>query len=337
MLRFLVLLLCILTNSWWPAASVAAETKAKSAAEARDGKAEARDRQRALSGVKSWAIQLRYLDRAALAAAPVDMAVIDHAPHPKKDIELPFSRKDIEPLKVKPDGTRRIVLAYLSVGEAERYRYYWKPEWDTAETRPQWLGAENPKWPGDYAVDFSSPEWQAIIFGTPGSFLDRIIAAGFDGIFLDRVDAFQDVEDTKPGAEDAMMGFVTRLADHARRANPKFIVLMQNAEELAKSKPLLARLDAIAKEDLLFGHDNSDAENSEQMVQDSIGYLRRAKRAGLKVFVLEYAGKPEKVAAARGVAEREGFVIHFTERLLGTLSLDGAARADGANPRKTAE
>ena len=139
-----------------------------------------------------------------------------------------------------------------------------------SETRPQWLGVENPKWPGDYQIRFTDPEWQAVIFGTPDSYLDRIIAAGFDGVYLDRVDAYQDVEDTMPGAEDAMSGFVQRLADHARRRNPDFLIVMQNAEELAASKSFLLHLDGVAKEDLLFGRDNRDVPNPPLMVRDSI-------------------------------------------------------------------
>jgi cysteinyl-tRNA synthetase, unknown class len=283
-------------------------------------KSDSDTRRAAMSAVKNWAIQLRYLDRATLAAAPYDLVVIDHAPHPQKDVEIPFTAAEISPLKVKPDGTRRIVLAYLSIGEAERYRFYWQPAWDVAATRPKWLGLENPRWPGDYAVEFADPDWQAVIFGSPESFLDRIIRAGFDGVFLDRADAFQDVEETDPGAEDAMSGFIQRLADHAHRSNPNFLVVMQNAEELVKSKSLLTRLDGIAKEDLQFGIANSDAENPPQMVRDTVNNLRKAKRAGLKVLVLEYARTTEAIAATQQLAKREGFVLHITDRMLGVLS-----------------
>ena len=285
-------------------------------------KNEARARRAVMADVKSWAIQLRFLNRTSLSAAPVDLIVIDHAPHPEKDVEIPFTREEIAPLKLKPDGHRRIVLAYLSVGEAERYRYYWKPAWDVAGTRPQWLGPENPKWPGDFQVRFADPDWQAIIFGAQVSYLDSIIAAGFDGVYLDRVDAFQDVEETIPGAEDAMIGFVQRLSDHARRANPKFLVVMQNAEELANSKSLLSHIDGLSKEDLQFGFDDGDAPNPPQMVSDSIAYLRKAKRSGVKVLVLEYAATPERIATAQTLSRREGFLLHTTVRMLDTLSVD---------------
>jgi cysteinyl-tRNA synthetase len=281
-----------------------------------------RTRREALAGVKSWAIQLRYLNRAEIAAAPIDLIVIDHAPHPKKDVEIPFAPNDLTPLKTKANGGRRIVLAYLSIGEAERYRYYWNPAWDAAETRPGWLGVENPQWPGDYQVAFANPDWQSIIFGTPQSYLDRIIAAGFDGVYLDRVDAYQDVEQTMPGAEDAMLGFVSRLADHARRLNPQFLIVLQNAEELLRFSALRQRLDGFAKEDFAFGHNNSTMANPPEMIRETLQHLRKARKSGITVFTLEYVDDVDKARNARKLAARENFLLHITERLLGRLSLD---------------
>jgi cysteinyl-tRNA synthetase, unknown class len=295
-------------------------------------KADTQRRRATMSNVKSWAIQLRFLDRATVASAPNDLVVIDHAPHPTNDVEIPFTPEQIAPLKIKADGSRRIVLAYLSIGEAERYRYYWQRAWDAPETRPKWLGDENPRWPGDYAVHFADPDWQAIIFGAQESYLDRIVRAGFDGIYLDRVDAFQDVEETTPGAEDAMIGFVQRLADHAHRLNPNFFVVMQNAEELANSKSLLSRLDAIAKEDLLYGVDNGEGANPTQMVLDTVNNLRKARRAGLKIFVLEYVRAADAIARAQDLAKREGFVLHFTDRMLGVLSPQSPAPSASEAP-----
>lgn len=318
------ILIALAVASLFPGVSAEAASQARppalAVAEAAAAKAASQSRRAAMAAVKTWAIQLRYLDRMALAASPFDLVVIDHAPHPKKDIEIPFTRTDIEPLKRKADGSRRIVLAYLSMGEAERYRYYWQPQWDVAETRPKWLGTENPKWAGNYQVQFADPDWQSVIFGAQTSVLDNIIAAGFDGVYLDRVDAFQDVEETMAGAEDAMTGFVQRLADHAHRINPDFLIIMQNAEELAKSKSLLARLDGIAKEDLLYGFDNGENPNPPQMVADTVSNLRKAKRAGLKVLALEYARTADAIAATQKLAGREDFVLHITDRMLGVLS-----------------
>jgi len=63
-------------------------------------------------------------------------------------------------------------------------------------------------------------------------------------------------------------------------------------------------------------------------VRETLQHLRRAKRAGLSVLTLEYTTQPEKTASARHVADREGFVLHVTDRMLGQLSLEKAAPAE---------
>jgi cysteinyl-tRNA synthetase len=89
----------------------------------------------------------------------------------------------------KPGGADRIVLCYMSIGEAEDYRWYWQPSWETDP--PGWLGPENPDWPGNYLVEYWDPGWQAIIYGSSDAYLDRILDAGFDGVYLDKIDAFE--------------------------------------------------------------------------------------------------------------------------------------------------
>ncbi|MEZ5900544.1 MAG: endo alpha-1,4 polygalactosaminidase [Hyphomicrobiaceae bacterium] len=279
-----------------------------------------------LATVHTWAVQFRHLDAAQIQGSQFDMIVVDHAPHPDQSTETPFSRKQVEALKHKADGGRRLVIAYLSIGEAESYRYYWKPEWQSSETRPSWLGAENPEWPGNYLVTFTDPEWQSIIFGTPNSYLDHIMAAGFDGVYLDRADAFQDEGHDTAETEDAMVSYLLRLADHAHRKDPGFLVIMQNAEELVRFAALRERLDGLAKEDLLYGGQNNSAEpNSPEMVRDSLAYLRKARRAGLSIFLLSYVNEAAKVEHVQKVARREGFRLYLAERLLDRLNLGGGA------------
>ena len=103
-----------------------------------------------------------------------------------------FTASEIEELRAKANGGRSLVIAYLSIGEAEDYRYYWQSGWKTGN--PSWLGAENPDWPGNYTVKYWDPEWQAIILGNEDSYMKKILDAGFDGVYLDRIDAFETFE-----------------------------------------------------------------------------------------------------------------------------------------------
>ena len=45
--------------------------------------------------------------------------------------DTPLMKNDVDLLKTKPQGGKRLVLAYMSIGEAADYRPYWKNEWNT--------------------------------------------------------------------------------------------------------------------------------------------------------------------------------------------------------------
>ncbi len=104
-----------------------------------------------------------------------------------------LSAKEVGDLKKKSSGKRRIVLSYLSIGEAEDYRYYWHSEWK--RNPPAFLGKENSEWKGNFKVKYWMQEWKEIICGRNdgtgfgNSYLKKIIDSGFDGVYLDILDA----------------------------------------------------------------------------------------------------------------------------------------------------
>jgi len=105
----------------------------------------------------------------------------------------PYSSSMIEQLKTKSNGAKRLVISYMSIGEAEDYRFYWQSLW--SEETPTWLDEENKNWPGNFKVKYWEKQWQNIIFGNNDSYLDRILATGFDGVYLDIIDAFYHFEE----------------------------------------------------------------------------------------------------------------------------------------------
>ena len=105
-----------------------------------------------------------------------------------------LSSADITSLKTKSGGGSRLVICYMSIGEAENYRYYWQSGWHYGN--PSWLDLRNPSWPGNFKVRYWDLAWQAIIYGdvqTNGhdSYTKQILDAGFDGVYLDIIDAFE--------------------------------------------------------------------------------------------------------------------------------------------------
>jgi len=106
---------------------------------------------------------------------------------------IPLTKDDVHRLQKKPNGARRLVIAYMSVGEAEDYRYYWKAGWE--KLKPQFLEQENKLWKGNYKVRYWDTQWHEILYGNGNeelfgdSYLGRVIAAGFDGVYMDVLDA----------------------------------------------------------------------------------------------------------------------------------------------------
>jgi len=121
----------------------------------------------------------------SISTSDYDLLIIDPF-FSRKDI---LSDSEITLLKKRSNGGKRLVVAYISIGEAENYRYYWKKEWEIYP--PDWLAEENTDWKGNFKVRYWETDWQIIIFGIPGAYLDRIIEAGFDGVYLDGIDSFE--------------------------------------------------------------------------------------------------------------------------------------------------
>jgi len=99
-----------------------------------------------------------------------------------------LSAEDLEALRFKKNGGKRLLICYMSIGEAEDYRFYWQEDWSMRP--PSFLCDENPEWEGNFKVKYWYPSWQKIIYG-PDGYLSKIIASGFDGVYLDIIDAFE--------------------------------------------------------------------------------------------------------------------------------------------------
>ncbi len=285
-----------------------------------------------LGAAKTWGYQLRITDLAPLYGSDPDLLVIDHGLAARRDGKLLFDADEIARLKVRADGRRRIVLSYLSIGEAEQYRFYWQAAWCSRATAPRWVGAVNPNWPGNYPVRFWEPEWQALLLDGTESYLARIQAQGFDGIYLDRTDVWSEWTQERSSAERDMITFLQRIAKAARARDPGFLVVMQNAEELLAHRAVRRVLDGVAKEDLLHGINFTEAANDIETVNDALTHLKRGRADGLPVFAVEYLADPQLVDAARRRLEGFGFVPTFAPRLLDSLAAVPPAPREAPRP-----
>lgn len=199
------------------------------------------------SRVNDFLYQLQDLNLTAIGSTACDLVIIDYSADGLEGGA--FSRREISRLRNSVGG-QKIVLAYMSIGEAEDYRLYWQGAWDDSVS--SWVSEENPNWPGNYKVRYWTPEWQSIIF----RYVDGLLDAGLDGAYLDIIDAYEFFEDRgRHTATQDMADFVAAIADYARASDPGFLIFPQNAPQLAALVPeYLDTVDGIGQEDIYFGY-----------------------------------------------------------------------------------
>lgn len=283
-----------------------------------------------LAAARSWGYQLQDIDAARLKRSSYDVLVVDAG---SGDGAWGLSRRQIRDLKSKLDGTRRIVLAYINIGEAEDYRYYWNKDWE--KHPPPWMGSENCRWRGDHRVRHWMPAWQDIIFGAPNSYLGRLIAAGYDGVYLDRTDIYYHWRATRWQAAAEMVDFVIRLSAWAKHRRDGFLVVPQNAEELLSEPRYTAAIDAIGKEDMFYGDHGNDVENAPERIARAERNFAPAHAAKLPVFTVEYARAPTNKEKSRARHDALGFTLYLGPRSLAYLGQDGPPHPEDTDTEST--
>ena len=237
------------------------------------------------------------------------------------------SAEVIPALKNSPGG-EKIVLCYMSIGQAENYRWYWQANWP--QNPPDWLDKADTTWAGDYWVKYWYPEWQQIIYGSPESYIDRIIDLGFDGAYLDRVDAYQYyLERGRESAAREMVAFILNFTKYAREKKPGFGIFPQNAEELGILYPkYLQQMNGIGVEDLYYGYPRDHEPSPADRTAEREAILDQWVAAGKLVLTIDYTARPEQIADAYGRALAHGYVPYVTDRSLGRLRINPGFEPD---------
>jgi cysteinyl-tRNA synthetase len=205
-----------------------------------------------LSAIQSWAIQLQGADINELVASSYDAVVIDYS-RDGTDAGA-YSYNEIE--QVRNSG--KTVLAYMSLGEASDFRFYWNG-WK--EGNPSYIGPPNENYPGVHKVLYWKRGWWNQVIRP---YLDRILDAGFDGVCLDGIDAYwfwytQGYDPVE--SADRMARLVRKVAQYARdRAGEDFAVCPNNGLAMLDDASVewrdnyVADIDAVVVESVFYNY-----------------------------------------------------------------------------------
>lgn len=128
-------------------------------------------------------LRTKYMFMKAIAATNFDMITIDLFYN-----DVPLTPAEVAKLKIKANGGKRLIISYVNIGAAENYRYYWKKNWQIND--PAWIKKRYAGYDEEFYVQFWHEDWKKIIYGNPDSYIKKIVDAGFDGAFLDNVEAY---------------------------------------------------------------------------------------------------------------------------------------------------
>ncbi len=256
-----------------------------------------------LADIESWGYQLQNVNVSEIANAPFDIVVIDYSKDGTN--ATAWSETQVEQM-----SNNKLVVSYISIGEAEDYRYYWNDSWKT--NPPEWLDQENPNWEGNFKVKYWMAGWQSIIF----DYLQIILNQGFDGIYLDIIDAYEYYEDQ--GVDNAatlMINWVKAIANFTRSQNADFLIIPQNGEGLLENETYRDTINGIGIEDLFF---TGNEKNSDAVINNRLSFLKLLPEEK-KVLVVDYISDASLQKEFRNLCMENGFIPYSTVRSLDTL------------------
>lgn len=218
----------------------------------------------------SWAYYLKDPVLLAIETAPFSLFVID-----VENENTVFTKEQISKLQ----KTKK-VFAYLSLGDAEDYRSYWKPLWN--QKKPKWLGNEHPLWKGNFSVqDLLNKEWLEITKQQ----LDNVISVGYDGIVISGL-----------GLPDSNK-FLTKIQEYLKSKKSSLKVYVQDYIYVDSKL-----IDGVVKQGLIYNIDGSSSKATQQELKELLKYKNEKK----EILVVEYV-TGEKWEQAKKIIQKYEF------------------------------
>ena len=184
-----------------------------------------------------------------------------------------------------------------------------------------------------------NPQWQSVIFGSDAAYLDQIVAQGFDGVYLDVIDAFEfwgpDGNNERPTAAQDMVDFVKAIGNYARvtKGKSNFQVFPQNGSQLSTVDPTyITTINGIGAEDTwTIGNGRQTKYDTEHVT----AWLDLFRDAGRTVLAIDYPTTTTRIDDFYSRAEARGYVPYNPPRALDRYVVNPAHPPPPAGPTVT--
>jgi cysteinyl-tRNA synthetase, unknown class len=264
----------------------------------------------AWDAVNSWGIQYHGFTSSSVGEidnADVDVVVLGRFDSVGKE----WQAGDVNKLAKK-----KWVFSYIAVGQAQTIEWYWQSGWGVGN--PSWMLSAS-EYGGTYNVAYWDAAWQNIVFAS----IDRIIADGFDGVFLDQSDPYWN--NSFPKGSTPISTFSARSRDlvcniynHAQSTKPGFKIFVNGGANQydAFGSSYADCLDATAGEHLWYlGTGKPDTTGYPPY---TIPVLQRLAQAGKKVFTFDYTTSTSEINTVLNASRSKGFIPTITDASIST-------------------
>ena len=240
---------------------------------------------------------------------------IDYTPEDMEKLKK-FDIIMIEPYNMKKEWLKElktagvVIIAYISVGEADNERRYWK-NWQPTEKaynidsiprtkidqKDSIFIGPDPGWPGSYFVDATNEQWQKIILEQE---IPYILALGdglYDGLVMDLIDVVDEYEGL-PREQEMRAGMVELIKKIKQKYPDKIIIPNRGFGILEEMGPYI---DAFKFEELTLKYNNipgqadfekyntqldsSGNHQNQEQIDQAVNFAKKYNRP---IFVLDH-------------------------------------------------
>ena len=204
---------------------------------------------------------------------------------------------------------RKTVIGYISLGEVESYREYYKDV-----EKQGILFEKNPNWPDSRFVDVRDLRWTKRVVE---ELVPRLLQKGFQGIFIDTLDNPPELERRDPKRYKGMTEAAANLVKAIRRNYPQIYIMLNRAYDILPAVD--GQIDAVLGESVFT---EIDFQNKSYKLADpklyrqQVEWLQAAKgrQPKLKIFTLDYWPPEDTAGVARIYAEqrKNGFIPYVS-------------------------
>jgi len=258
-------------------------------------------------------------------------------------INTNFDLVDIDPdeftseeiVNIRNSG--KIVIAYINIGWAENWRSYWNNSWvdengmPVEGAAPDWLlSPQDLDWSGEYYVDYSSQDWKNMVYSS----IDVICSKGFDGIYMDNIEAgyqkkqeIVDEGDLSGGiyancTKENMITFVKEIS--AKYRNNSFYIIPQNGLDIIND--VMDYVDGVGVEETYYVA--TDVKQDENVTLEKESYMDAVINANKIVLTLDYAVVESNIDDCYSRAKSRGYVPYVSVVELDRITINPGHEPD---------